>query len=340
MAAAASDTPRRVLLAWSNDWTDVARTLRFTLHRLARPGDRFVLAHVRVAQAPLGPTAVPAVELPVPLSKVLALWHAGDTGPASKAVADALDKLVAAVSSVDAVELRTTLRVSDAIAAYVRFVPPAEEPDLVIMGSHSGRNVGTAHWKAPHISLDVAATQTACPCVLARPREQQMWDVVTFPEWTPPAEGTGAAAAPYVVLALDGSQQSPLQTQYVIANILQPRDAVWIVNKGDTSDSGLNAVLAKCEAMLTTAGHTVKVVRLHADADVRDYLVDLSETGPSVDLGPPVSIVVGTRGEATSSLKRLVLGGTADYVLRMAATTVVAVPPLVELTPGAPGAAL
>ena len=337
--ATASDTPRRVLLAWSNDWGDVARTLRFTLHRLARPGDRFVLAHVRVAQAPLGVAAFPAVELPVPLSKVLALWHSGDTGPSSKAVADALDQLVAAVSSVDAVELRTTLRVSDAISAYVRYVPPAEEPVLVIMGSHSSRNVGTATWKAPHVSLDVAAMMTAWPCVLARPRDPHMWDVVTYPQWTPPAEAT--SAAPYVVLALDGSQQSSLKTQWAITHVLHPSDAVWIVNKVDAADYGLTAVLAQCEALLKSAGHAVKVVRLHPSADVRDYLVDLSEAGPSVDLGPPVSIVVGTRGGAIwSSLKRLVLGGTADYVLRMAATTVFAVPPLVELTSGAPGAAV
>ena len=336
MVATTSETvapPRRVLVAWSSDWGDVLRTLRFTLARVARPSDRITLAHVRVVDAHNGPAALPVVEVAVPVSQMLALWHSGDVGPTSKAVADACDKVQGAVAKLDAVELRTTLRVCDALLAYVRYVAPAEAPALLVMGSHGARNVGTALWKVPHTSLDVAAGLTACGLVLARPRQPEVWDAINHPVAMQSLPGK-----PLVVLALDGSTpRSGLQTEWALTHVIRPGDDICIVNRGDASDAALNAELGRCETMLSSPGtgvSSVRIVRLRPDADIRDWLVDMSETGPSAQAGPPIAIVIGTRGESASSLKRLVLGSTAEYVLRMAATTVVAIPPLVDLTPG------
>ncbi len=66
------------------------------------------------------------------------------------------------------------------------------------------------------------------------------------------------------------------------------------------------------------------------DFSMADWLVDCSESGVDVHLGPPDVIVLGSRGERARSLKRLVLGSTCAYVVKCAATALCVVPPLAE----------
>lgn len=66
-----------------------------------------------------------------------------------------------------------------------------------------------------------------------------------------------------------------------------------------------------------------------AQHEVRDVLVDLSESGFDARVGPPALLVLGTRGPQ-ARLKRLVLGSTAEYVVKAAACPLAVVPPLVE----------
>ena len=77
-------------------------------------------------------------------------------------------------------------------------------------------------------------------------------------------------------------------------------------------------------------GGAVTVRRLGPHSDVRDALVDITETGLDAAQGPPALLVLGSRGAAARSLKRLVLGSTADYVVRAAAAPLCIVPPLEE----------
>ncbi len=244
--AAPEPAARRILIAWSTDWTDVARTLRWSLQHVLRGDDRVTLVHVRATDALL-PAAVPLVEVAVPLHTLLAAWHAGDTGPSSKAVAAALEALRADAAQLDAVELRTTLRVSDALLTYLRYLPAHERASALVMGSHGARNVGAALWKVPHASLDVAAGNTLCPLFLARPRDEATLDVAGHPEWAPRLGGGGgggggqAQAVPptggttsarSVVLALDGAApSSSLMTRWCIENALKAGDEVTVVNR-------------------------------------------------------------------------------------------------------------
>ena len=78
----------------------------------------------------------------------------------------------------------------------------------------------------------------------------------------------------------------------------------------------------------------VSVLAVPAARDVRDLLVDLSETGLDARVGPPALLLLGTRGASARSLKRLVLGSTAEYVVKAAACPLCVVPPLVETAPG------
>jgi hypothetical protein len=230
--AAPVPAARRVLLAFSRDAADAARTLRWARAHVVRPDDRVTLVHVRSLSL-LAPAATPVVELAVPLASLPGAWAppgaAGEPGgggsaDALSAVDEELKALHAAAYTVDAVELRTVLRVSDALLTYLRFLPAAEKADALVMGSHGARYVGTALWKVPHASLDVAAGNTVCPLFLVRVTDEA-------------AAAAAATGARFVVIALDGAApSSSLLTRWAIANALRPTDTVVVVNKGASGD--------------------------------------------------------------------------------------------------------
>ena len=94
--------------------------------------------------------------------------------------------------------------------------------------------------------------------------------------------------------------------------------------------------IRRCEQLLAsylTRGG-VSTFAAPAHRDMRDLLVDLSETGLDARVGPPALLLLGTRGASARSLKRLVLGSTAEYVIKAAACPLCLVPPLVEAVPG------
>ena len=92
--------------------------------------------------------------------------------------------------------------------------------------------------------------------------------------------------------------------------------------------------IRRCEALLSSylsrGGGAAATYAAPAGRDVRDLLVDLSESGLDARVGPPDLLLLGTRGASARSLKRLVLGSTADYVIKAAACPLCLVPPLVE----------
>jgi nucleotide-binding universal stress UspA family protein len=162
---AAPSPARRVLVAVGPSAADAVRTLRWAAAHVARPSDRVSLVHVRVPEL-LAAAATPVVEIALPAHQLPS--HVFGTvrkdappeeaGPAAAAaVMDALKALQAAAGAVDAVELRSTLRVSNAILSYIRFLPAEEKADALVMGSHGARYIGAALWKVPHASLDIAA---------------------------------------------------------------------------------------------------------------------------------------------------------------------------------------
>lgn len=342
---AASAPPRRVLVAWSDDWADTARTLRWSLAHVVRPSDRVSLLHVRCTEGLL-PTALPVVEVSMPLPTLLSAWHSGDLGPASKAVAYALQTLQSAAAEVDATELRTTLSRSDALIAFLRHTASSSKPPaFLVMGSHGARNVGGATWKVSHTSLDVAAQLTVCPLYLARPRDAATLDVASEPESVP-----SAPASRSIVIALDGAAPgSSLLTRWFISNALRPSDHVTVLHREvGAAQEAVDAELARCCDMLRSAScagarfasfkPSTNLQTLLGGAStfrLPAHLVDLSESGLDATQGPPDLMVLGSRGEAAMSLKRLVLGSTADYVLKMAACSVLLVPPLHLTVPGA-----
>ena len=314
---AAPAPARRVLVAVGRDAADAARTLRWSAAHVARAGDRVSLVHVRAPEV-LAAAATPVVEVAVPAATLPnAVWGADKA--AADDVAEALKMLQAAASAVDAVELRSMLRVSDAILSYIRFLPAEEKADALVMGSHGARYVGSALWKVPHASLDIAAGNTACAMFFLRGEPAEL----------PP--GT----ARFVALSLDGaSPASSLLTRWAIANALRPVDTVIIVNKNAAADPKVDDEIHRCEQLLssylTSGGGSVATYAVPPARDVRDQLVDLSETGLDARVGPPELLVMGTRGESARSLKRLVLGSTAEYVVKTSACPLCVVPPLVE----------
>jgi nucleotide-binding universal stress UspA family protein len=76
--------------------------------------------------------------------------------------------------------------------------------------------------------------------------------------------------------------------------------------------------------------------RLGPSADVRAFLVDVSESGMDAHVGPPALTILGSRGAAARSLKRLVLGSTCEYVVKAAAAPLCVVPPLADVAPTIP----
>ena len=158
---------RRILLAYSHDARDAARTLRWALAHVVREADRVSLVHVRAVSV-LAPATTPVVEVGVPVAQLPAAWAPPGDADVSD-VADALKTLQQRAAVVDAVELRTVLRVADALLTYLRFLPQPEKADALVMGSHGARGVGTAIWKVPHASLDVAAGAHAMRSRCAQP---------------------------------------------------------------------------------------------------------------------------------------------------------------------------
>ena len=334
MAACGSPGARRVLVAWGDDWADTARTLRWALAHAVHASDRVSLLHVRCAEGLL-PTALPVVEVAVPVPTVLSAWHCGDLGPASKAVAHALQALLSVAAEVDASELRTTVTRGDALAAFLRHIAASSQPPaFLVMGSHGARHVGGATWKVSHTSLDVAEKLTVCPLYLARPRDAATLNVTSQPESVPPAPASRS-----IVMALDGAAPaSSLLTRWVISNALRPRDHVTVLHRqvGTQANEAADAELTRCCEMLRSAScASVALIRCKASTELPAHLVDLSETELDATQGPPDLMVLGSRGEAATSLKRLILGSTADYVLKMAACSVLLVPPLHVTVPGA-----
>ena len=159
---AAPSPVRRVLVALSPDAADAARTLSWAAAHVARPGDRVSLVHVRTPEL-LAAAATPVVEVALPAAALAAhVFAARKDAPAPNqadlaAVDEAIKALQAAAAAVDGVELRSTLRIADALLSYIRFLPAEEKADALVMGSHGARYVGAAIWKVPHASLDIAA---------------------------------------------------------------------------------------------------------------------------------------------------------------------------------------
>jgi nucleotide-binding universal stress UspA family protein len=101
----------------------------------------------------------------------------------------------------------------------------------------------------------------------------------------------------------------------------------------------LAAELSRCAELLSSfvarGGGAVSVRHVGPHTDVRDFLVDLSESGLEAAVGPPALIIMAARGVGARSLRRLVLGSVTEYVAKAAATSLCIVPPLTEDVPAA-----
>jgi len=223
LAMAAIAPPRRVLVAVSPDASDAARTLRWAAATAVRTGDRVSLVHVARPPEALAAAATPLLEVALPAASLPThIWGRDASSGTAADVIEALKALQAAAASVDAAELRSVLRPSDALLSYVRFLPAEEKADVLVMGSHGARYVGSAIWKVPHASLDVAAGNTACAMFFLRGDASAVGD---------------ASAGRFVAIALDGAAPaSTLLARWAIVNALRPNDTAVIVNQNVAAD--------------------------------------------------------------------------------------------------------
>jgi nucleotide-binding universal stress UspA family protein len=163
------------------------------------------------------------------------------------------------------------------------------------------------------------------------------------------AEAEGAAAGQrFVAIAVDGaSPGSALLTRWAVTHALRPSDAVLLCHKAPppardaAAAAAAEAEVRRCADLLTTyfseqasaGGRLVDGTHFASEFDVRDALVDLSESGiAGGPPGPPALLILGSRGPA--ALKRLALGSVAAYVVRHADCALALVPPIALLEPG------
>ena len=137
---------RHVVVALPRNAAEAAATLRWTLQRLAAPGDALTLLHVRPAESTAPPPPpgasplAPLAPLELPLDALPSDALAGGDAAAAEAMQAATQLASATSFQPRLLKLRTQLRIADALLAFVAAGKDAQHggraPDLLVLGSH------------------------------------------------------------------------------------------------------------------------------------------------------------------------------------------------------------
>jgi hypothetical protein len=137
---------RHLVVALPRDAAEAVATLRWTLQRLAAPGDAITLLHVRPAEStapPPPPGASPLAALApldLPPDALASDALAGSDAACAEAARVAAQLARACGFEPRLLKLRTPLRIADALLAFVAAGDEAQHggrvPDALVLGSH------------------------------------------------------------------------------------------------------------------------------------------------------------------------------------------------------------